>query len=202
MAAPIGERERGEPEAHLGLLTIVSARRLPLAAALMAALAEHHPGARRCVIVTDTIPTGAVLDGDAIAADALDVPQRAGMRLWYTERELAAALKPAGFLHLMFARRLDRVVYLDPATLLLAPLHPVLAALAAHSLVLVPRHLSPAAAAADDLAVLRGGVHDVGLIAARRNREGVEFLRRWAERCRRHCRDDPASGMALDQRWL
>ncbi len=202
MAAAIGEQEQDAPETRPGFFTVVSGRRLPLAAALMAALAEHHPLARRHVIVTDAIPPGSTLEGEVIAADALDLPRLAWMRLWYTERELEAALKPAGFLHLMFAEGLDRVVYLDPATLLLAPLRPVLEALGAHSLMLVPSLLSPAAAATDDLAVLREGAYDGSLIAARRDRESVDFLRWWGGRCQTHCRDDPAAGMALDRRWL
>ncbi len=124
------------------------------------------------------------------------------MRLWYGEAELEAALKPSGILHLMFACGLDRVLYLDPATLLLAPLRPVLAALGSHGLALVPSRLAPAATAADDLATLRAGAHDAALVGARRERETVEFLRWWAARCERHCRDDPAAGMALDRRWL
>lgn len=56
MAAPIDEQERDAPETRLGFFTVVSARRLPLAAALMAAVAEHRPLARRHVIVTDAIP--------------------------------------------------------------------------------------------------------------------------------------------------
>ncbi|HEY1570739.1 MAG TPA: FkbM family methyltransferase [Pseudonocardiaceae bacterium] len=182
--------------------TVASLRALPSVRVLAKSFADHHPGATCHALLVDCDPDtlaelgelgrlaeGArfVLPGELGIGDT----ELARLRTAFAPDELCAVLRPRLMRWLVTsAQTSGPVLYLDPSVLVLAPIvAPVLTGLVDHSLVLVPRVLTPLPE--DDLrpdaAELRtAGLFDPAMVAV--NRGAADFLAAWAE----HALHEPA----------
>ena len=188
------------------IFTIVSANYIAYAATLMQSVRTHHPQADRFVMLADTPQSFGTLDlaATVIGCDDLDIPLIENMKLWYSVIEFNTAIKPYAFCYLLERRGYDHVVYLDPDILLFAPLVPVFAGLADHSLILTPHMMQPLQDGREpsDLSIMKSGVYNLGFLAVARSDEILGFMGWWAERCLAYCRVDVPANIFTDQRWM
>jgi len=188
------------------VFTICSANYISYAASLMQSVRRWQPGAARFIVLADTPRAfpGLDLAAELIDCAALEIPLLANMALWYGVTEFNTALKPFACRYFLHRRGVRALCYLDPDTLLFAPLDPVFAALARSSCVLTPHIQQPLQDGREpsDLTILKSGVYNLGFIALRDGVPARRLLDWWAERCVLHCRIDIAGHLFTDQRWL
>ncbi len=206
---PAGKRKpvlASPPPPKRAFFTIISANYIAYAATLMQSLRAVAPDVPRFIILADKPRRfdGIDLAAAVIGCDALEIPLLDNMTLWYSVMELNTALKPYAFTHLLERLGFDRVIYLDPDILVLAPLEAAWTALDAHSLVLTPHILHPLQDGCEpsDLAILKSGIYNLGFCGFRRDDPALSFLGWWQDRCHAHCRADVAANYFTDQRWM
>jgi glycosyltransferase involved in cell wall biosynthesis len=194
----------------LAFFTIVTASYLPRARVLAESLRRVHPDARMYVVLAE----GRDAEIDAYAGEAgftpvyideLDLPRPRHFVWRYDVIELCTAIKPFGFRWLFRHTGADRVIYLDPDILALAPFAPVQEAFeSGASLVLTPHLLAPLedGKRPDDLDILRAGAYNLGFLGVARGPESDAFLAWWGRRLEHHALVDFEAGLFTDQRWI
>jgi hypothetical protein len=180
--------------------TIVTPDHLPRARVLARSLSEHHPGGRLVVLVLGPeMPAGEPFD--VLAPEALGVPALEELLAGYGPMELACSLKPWLLMHLL--REHPAALYLDSDMRVYAPLDAALDQARRHGLVLT-RHLHGPlprdGRLPSEQEILLAGTYNAGFVGA--GRDGMGFLRWWADRLAEDCRVEPARGLFADQRWL
>jgi hypothetical protein len=168
---------------------------------------DHHPGARFTIVVVDGdhMPPAAWTHRDV----ELVTPTELGlaeddllaMAAIYSPFEIACALKPLALRRTL--EQADVGVYVDGDVEVLDPMDELIAAAAAHDVVLVPHVLDPVprdGRLPDEPGLLGAGMYNGGLIAVRRS--SGPFLDWWEERLRRDGLGRPDMMMLADQRWL
>lgn len=188
-------------------VTAAACNYLPQVRVLARSFTAQHAGRRLFVLLTDVPPT----DMD-LAAEPFDVllPRDVGIPdpwlMTHTCKQLSAAAKPHAILHLLDASG-SAVVFIDPDSVVLAPMHDVEEQVAGHSLTLRPHMLTggprgePLRAFVEDR-VLEAGVFNGGLIGASDTPEARAFLTWWARVNADGCHHDLAQAQHFDQRWL
>lgn len=170
------------------------------AAAMVASLREQHPGAP--VTVLDLEPdVGELVAGveTVTLADLEVAPQELARRAtaasvgWF-----AMGLKPVLLRHVL-RRDGGPVVWLDADCLVLAPLDPLLDALAQRPVALTPQLHAPARRWLE-LETERNGTCNAGVVAVDRGADG--FLDWWEERVRMRTVFGVDDGYFGDQAWL
>jgi hypothetical protein len=137
--------------------------------------------------------------------DKLRLPELPDMRLRYTLMELATAIKPASFRHILAQQGVERAIYLDPDIQVFTPLDPVTGALdAGASCVLTPHLLEPLGDAARpaDLDILASGTFNLGFAAFNSSAESLVFLAWWQARLVDQGYNDLPRGQFVDQKWM
>lgn len=168
---------------------------------------DHHPGARFTILVVDGdhMPPASWTHRDV----ELVTPSQLGlgddvllpMASIYSPFEIACALKPLALRRTL--EQADVAVYVDGDVEVLDPMDELVAAGAAHDVVLVPHVLDPVprdGRLPDEPGLLGAGMFNGGLIAVRRS--SGPFLDWWEERLRRDALGRPDMMMLADQRWL
>ncbi len=189
------------------VFTIVAKNYLPYARVLMRSVAEHHPGWRRFVILTDQIDgyfQPQAEDFEIILSRDLRIPRSRWFHFKYTILELSTAVKPYAFQYLFERQRLDRILYLDPDIHIYSPMSRAAEMLESANIVLTP-HLTgwldddkrPA-----EIDILRSGTYNLGFIGIAQSRESASFLEWWKQRLYDHCIVDLARGLFVDQKWV
>lgn len=116
--------------------------------------------------------------------------------------EAATAVKPFAMRHLL--DKYEDVVYLDPDTIVYAPLDEMFDALAKNHFVLTPHQLTPSSEEwvieSTELESLRFGVFNLGFIAVRKSEFGIKIAKWWSERCYKYCVNDLSRGLFTDQK--
>jgi hypothetical protein len=173
-------------------------------------LRRHHPDWTFCLCLADEAPGGVTLDlsGEPIdlvvGLDELAIPDLRRWTFMHDLVELCTAIK-GPMLEYLFARGVQKVVYLDPDTAVFADLHEVEAILARHDVVLTPHLLEPettlAAVLDNEVAALKHGIYNLGFFAVANTSEGRRFARWWSNRLLALCFDDIPNGLFTDQRW-
>ncbi|CAB4921439.1 unannotated protein [freshwater metagenome] len=193
---------------ELDICTIVARNYLPQARVLARSHAEHHPGARCFVLVIDD--DGSV-DAQAepfelVAPADLRLDAYDEMRAAYDVLEFATSLKPWLLRHLLEERGCAAgLAYLDPDIRIFAPLGPVEEALRDHPVVLTPHLAGPLprdGRRPSEADILVAGFFNLGFVALKAGADADRLLDWWAERLLTDCRNAPAEGIFVDQRWM
>ncbi len=188
------------------LCSIAAKRDLALVHRLVQTFQHHHPDVGVTALVLDATDDDVLdrLPYHVLTPTALELDAEAFERMatYYSEPELAAALKPYLFQRL-FDDGVRRALYLDPGFEVLAPI-PDLFALTDDGVVLAPNGTCdaptrPDGGAKDQALLLRGQFHSRILAVKRDSSVALAFLR---DRLGRYTLDAPDEGYFLDQRWL
>lgn len=191
--------------------TICANNYLPAARTLARSFLRVHPDARFIIGLvdrrSDALPYPDAVDPriDVVEISALAIPDFESLAFRYDILELSCAVKP--FLLEWILRRpgVERLLYLDPDILVLAPLHVLYDALAERSPLLTP-HVTTAyrddryPSNADLLRIGAFNLGFIGLNAA--NADTAGFLEWWQDRLVHEGAADPAQGLFVDQKWI
>lgn len=184
--------------------TICARNYLAYARTLRESLKAVEPAARFWTVLIEEPSTSAEPIQDVIYARDLGIPGFWDMALRYSVMELATAIKPFVFLHLL--RQGDAAaVYLDPDIQILRPLTEVHELLEqGANCVLTPHSTRPLddGGDPDDARLLRTGVYNLGFAAFRHSPQSLEFLEWWARRCQTDCRVALEEGLFVDQKFM
>lgn len=179
------------------------------ACVLVESIRTHYPKARFVCMLCDT--ENAAMDysvfDEVLHIDELPIPT-GDISFWtflHSVVELCTAVKPFAFLKLFETS--DRVIYLDPDTVVFSPLVEVEELLERHPIVLTPHVTVPGQKTGDICdgekdGCLRHGVFNLGFLALANRGQGADFVAWWAARCLEYCFDDIENGLFTDQRWI
>src|SRR5437899_3251201 len=102
--------------------TVVAKNYLAHARVLMRSVREHHPECQQIVLLADRVEScfdPAREHFAVVVSTELDIPKSALFHFKYSLLELATAVKPWLLAHVFATRGVDRVLFLDPDTLVL-----------------------------------------------------------------------------------
>src|SRR5438552_2064731 len=129
--------------------TSINANYLAKAKVLVRTLRQHHPDARFTLVLCERTREPyeehlGAFDRVLLPAD-LDIPAEslAGWLFSHSVVETCTGVKPFAFRRLLELTGTDKIIYLDPDVVVLAPLTPEVAALDEHDILLTPHILDP-----------------------------------------------------------
>jgi glycosyltransferase involved in cell wall biosynthesis len=191
----------------IGACTIIAKNYLAQARVLAESFLTHHPGAQFFVLLTDEPPHGWNASKEifeTILLSELGIENINAMRFQYTIKELNTAVKPFLLEHLLWKRGMERILYLDPDILVLAPLEPLYHDLTLANVLLTPHLLHPIEGDVypGERVMMRVGTYNLGFIGVRQSGETKQFLVWWGKRLQNHCIEDVHSGLFVDQKWI
>lgn len=122
----------------------------------------------------------------------------------YGITEFATSIKPFFFKYL-FQKKYQKVLYLDPDTMVFDSLNEPFDLLENNFIVLTP-HVTEIAPKNERMvperAFLFSGVYNLGFIAILNNENGNKFLEWWRYNLSKYCFHDYTQGLFTDQKWL
>ena len=177
----------------LHIFTSAAVNYIPKVRLLLDSIREFHPEAKIHLALADERPADLPLDE---MFDSVWSPADLGIDNWrawafrHTIVELATAIKPFVLAKLL-ANEGDRVIYMDPDTVLYSRLDDVLQTLEHSSIALTPHQTTPEddwrAIADNEICSLKHGVYNLGFVAVAATPVGRAFAAWWRERCHRLC---------------
>lgn len=190
--------------------TSITANYLPKARVLAHSVKRVDPSVTFHLILSDNLPEGFNLELEpfdtVIYAEDLAIDNFDAWVFSHAVVELCTAVKGAALEYIFEQYNADQVFYFDPDMAVFARLDDLSAALAQHSIVLTPHQTEPeqsvAAIMDNEMASLKYGVFNLGFLGVNNVPEGRRFARWWNERLLAFCRDDRASGLFTDQKWV
>lgn len=169
----------------------------------------HNPDWHMVALIGDQAPNGWKIDSTPfdgfVFLEQLEIPD---VRSWTFEHdviELCTAVK-GPFLKQLLAEGADKVVYLDPDTVVFDSMAPIERLLDTHSIVITPHQLEPEsdpqAIRDNEITALNFGIYNLGFLAVRNDDTGRRLAGWWNDRLIENCFDDRAHGFFVDQKWF
>jgi hypothetical protein len=189
--------------------TSVTGSYLSNARILARSVKRHHPRWRMVLLLNDLTPPevrwAAEPFDDVFFAHWLPIPDFPRWAFDHDAVEFCTATKGCMTEVLFDDFGADRVVYLDPDTVVFAELAEVERRLDAHAVVLTPhltdREAIEGAIESHEVAALKHGTFNLGFFAIANRPSGREYLRWWTKRCLRYSKIDFQAGLFTDQKW-
>jgi hypothetical protein len=171
---------------------------------------EFHPEWEIWFCLVDEEPPGFAFNPDQENVDRVvklrDLPIAEPLA-WAFEHdivELCTAVK-GPCMDMMLQQGIDKVIYLDPDTVLFGRLDEVVDLLDQHSAVLTPHQITPEttrmAIIDNEIGSLKYGIYNLGFAAVSNCPEGRAFAAWWRDRLIDFCFDEPEAGLFTDQKW-
>ncbi len=188
--------------------TIIAKNYVAFARVLAKSVREHNPDSRCFVLVIDDVAgyiDPASEPFELITPADLELDGFPDMAARYDVLELSTAVKPALLRHLMHARGVDRIAYLDPDIEVRASLEEIDALLDDHEIALIPHITEPIpddGLKPSEEDILIAGAYNLGFIALARRPQVDELIGWWSERLATECLVAPERGIFVDQRWM
>jgi lipopolysaccharide biosynthesis glycosyltransferase len=184
---------------------------LAKARVLAESVKRHNPDWQMIALISDELPPGLTVDLAAEPFDRviyLNELEIEHLRSWTFEHnviELCTAVK-GPFLKQLLEEGAQKVIYLDPDTVVFNSLAPLEDMLDLHSIIITPHRLQPEideqAIRDNELASLNFGVYNLGFLAIHNDATGRAVASWWSERLLTHCFDDRPHGFFVDQKWF
>ena len=185
--------------------TVVARNYVAFARVLAASLTSHHPELRLFVVVADAPDDIDEIDRGRMRVVRLGELGLPDLRPYeWSRKQFAVVLKPF-LLRYLLSHGYDTTLFLDPDTLIVGDLAPILLEIGRHPFTLVPHVLAPIEGAdrvARELTLLRAGTFNAGFIGASKSPQTSAMIDWWRQRVLADCSDAVARGVYYDQRWL
>ena len=192
----------------LHFFTSAAVNYIPKVDLLIESIRKFHPEASIHLALADEMPENLSLEGSFTRIWSVADLGIENWRVWafgHSIVELATAIKPF-VLEKLLAQDGDRVIYMDPDTVLYSRLDDVLSTLDHASIALTPHQTQPEsdwqAIWDNEICSLKHGTYNLGFVAVAATTAGRAFAAWWRERCHRLCVDDVPNGLFTDQRWI
>lgn len=197
-----------DPGVDYQFFTIVARNYLAHAFVLGDSLRAHHPDARFSIFLMDdpAHEYQAVIESRGfrvIYPEQIPLAHYRQFVFKYNITEASTGVKPFVFQALL-EQGPEKVIYLDPDILCLAPFLEVLNALSSFAIVLTPHICSPVPKDyfPDDREFLGSGVYNLGFIALRKSVTAARFVEWWADHLKSECLLERDAGLFVDQKWI
>lgn len=202
----VGAVKLMQTQSAVAFFTIASRNYISHVRVWRQSLAEFHPGSRVILVLVDEPfdDDHGLADTEVVLARDILGDQFDDMALRYDVLELNTAVKAESFRYIFDRCAEDRIVYLDPDTVLYARLDTLVEPLErGASAVVTPHVLQPLAdeRRPNDLDLLRSGTFNLGFLALRISDEALSFLDWWSKRLRFQCFSAVGEGLFTDQKW-
>ena len=184
--------------------TIISRSYLAQARVLYRSFRKFHPDIPFSVLVFDAAPGTVNEPFETFTINDIGVPpgEEGRMPMLYNVTELATALKPWFFRHLL-ARQRSPLLYFDPDIQIFSPVERLADLAVKHCLVLTPHTTQPMSreeVQPNETDILRAGAYNLGFLGL--NPDSDAFLDWWGQRLLREALIDFANNRFTDQRWM
>ncbi|QEH66975.1 glycosyltransferase [Cellulosilyticum sp. WCF-2] len=196
--------------------TSVNCAYIPRARILAKTIKAHNPNAKVCLVLCDKLPeqwkTGITPFDLILTIQDLKLPVE-NLDLWifkHTIREICTAVKGQAILDLFEIQGAEKVIYLDPDIAVFDKLDEIEEILDEYDAALTPHITQPATSSEDIMnlehPLLTAGLYNLGFIAVKNSRNGLEIARYWRDRLVEYCYDDYSThnfmrGLYADQKW-
>lgn len=192
------------------VFTIAAANYLPKVRVLFRSIRQQQPDWKLHLALADA-PRSALAPETVFADEVhllheLEIPNWRPWAFSHTLIELATAIKPFVLRQLLKRPTCGAAIYFDPDIAVFSSLPEIGEALAVNDILLTP-HLTAAertieGVIANELCTAQHGIYNLGFIAVAARAQGRAFADWWADRLYHFCREDIASGIYTDQRWI
>lgn len=189
--------------------TVCSANDLGRAKTFARSLAEHEPGIRLFIGLTDTVDDRFVVadlsPATLIEAKELHLQELDQMSSQYSITELNCAMKSFFGDHILRTFQPEKLLYFDTDIFIYRPLTVILEALNVSSIVVTPHIQSPIPAdnkIPRERNMLAAGLYNGGFMGFRNDETVKSFFQWWKGRMKDQAFINPAEGMFYDQNWL
>lgn len=183
---------------------------IPKARLLFQSLRNYHP---ECVLHLALADEGhSEIDlsqepfDSVLPISELGIPDYRGWAFCHDIVELATAIKPFALQKILSMPGCEKVLYLDPDTVVFSRLDDILEALDYSNLALTPHQTVPessmSAVIDNEICSLKHGVFNIGFIGVAATAEGRGFAEWWSQRLYHFCRADICNGLFTDQKWI
>lgn len=184
--------------------TICTRSYLAQARVLYRSFRKFHPNIRFSALIFDAQPGATHEPFETFLLPDIGLPpdEENRMPMLYNVTELATALKPWFFRHLL-AREPTELLYFDPDIEIFSPVDHLAALATKHCLVITPHTTRPMSrdnVKPSETDILSAGAYNLGFLGL--NPDCTSFLDWWSERLLREAVIDPANMRFTDQRWM
>lgn len=185
--------------------TVFAGNYVSLARVLADSFRRHHPDVPFFGVLADR-SNGAPGDEPFRLLDLADlnILDLRSLAFRYSRFQMSVVAKGYLLEHLLDAGY-ESALFLDPDTLVLGDLSPLLEQTQRSAITLMPHLLGPLEdgdRAARELNILQSGTLNGGVVGVRNCESARRFLAWWQDRVYLHCRHALAEGLHFDQRWL
>lgn len=190
--------------------TSVNMNYLPKARILAKSIKEYCQNSKFTVVLSDELPNDINIKNEyfdeIITVRELNIPVD-NLDLWmfkHTVVELCTAVKGQALVNFLESGS-EKVVYLDPDTVVYDSLNELEYMMDVHDIILTPHQTIPEKSKEDiidnEICSLKHGIYNFGFYAVSNSKNGLEFARWWRDRLLHFCFDDIPNGLFTDQRW-
>lgn len=172
---------------------------------------RHHADWQFVAVITDEPPPQFEFDPSNEPFDELIWPDELLPDQWHSwifrhdVVEACTAVK-GPVLDTLVRGGAEKVIYLDPDTVVFSSLSDITRKLDDHSIVLTPHQIDPddrhGAIMDNEVGSLQHGTYNLGFVAVRADEEGKRFAKWWRDRLLKYCYDETARGIFVDQKWV
>lgn len=183
---------------------------IPKVRMLFSSLRKFHPEWRLHLVLADELRPNVDLSqepfDEILPVADLGIPDLRGWVFCHSIVELATAIKPFMLARLLKQPGCQKVIYLDPDTVVFSRLDDIVEALDSSNVVLTPHQTRPeqslAAIMDNEICSLKHGIYNLGFVAVAATDVGRDFADWWSQRVYHFCRADIPNGLFTDQRWI
>lgn len=183
---------------------------LAKARVLAKSVKRQHPNWQMIALITDVPPAELnfchqtePFDDIKYSTD-LNVPNVQQWLFNHNVVEACTAVK-GPFMVELLERGYEKVLYLDPDTVVFSSLEGLLNELDKSDILLTPHQLAPEstelAIMDNEMASLKWGTYNLGFVGVANRTDGRKFANWWSDRLLQYCYDNVADGIFVDQRW-
>ena len=188
--------------------TLCSNNYLAQAKVLSESFKKHHPNIEFVIGLVDTchpeVDYTSFSQVEILPVSNLNIPNFNELERKYNIIELNTSVKPYYFSYFFKNRNAEKIIYLDPDTVVFSPLTEALELLNNHNIILTPQNCQPIddGESPSDIHLLGTGVFNLGFIALSFYQNVEGFLNWWTERLFKYGFADERNNMFFDQVWI
>jgi lipopolysaccharide biosynthesis glycosyltransferase len=196
---------------NIHVFTSVTSNYIPKAKVLAESVKKFHPDFCFHLILSDHVPKQFSEEDNnyfdsIITVEDLPIPNLKSWIFKHDIVELCTAVKAISFQEIARRYECEKIIYLDPDTVVFSKLDELVSCLDEFSIVLTPHFCLPQTTEESishyEISALKHGVYNLGFLAVRLSDEGINFINWWNDRLLNFCYDEIARGLFTDQKWI
>ena len=189
--------------------TSITSSYLPNARILAKSVKKHHPEWYFILLLSDLTPPSINWESEpfdeVLFSHELPVQNFKKWFFKYTVVELCTAVKGKAAQYIFDTKKADKIIYLDPDTVMFSKMNDIEDKLDSYDVILTP-HITDAATTEPgihnhEMAALKHGTFNLGFYAFNSSSNGRKYVDWWADRIEKYSYADFDKGLFTDQKW-